>query len=54
MANLRISGDDLESLLDLLAGGAAAHVQEVGGGTAVQLNDVHRGHSQSSPVNLMK
>ena len=47
---LGVAGDELEGLLDLVGGGAAAHVQEVGRGAAVQLDDVHRRHGQAGAV----
>lgn len=40
----------LEGLGELLTLGAATDVQEVGGLTAVELDDVHRGHGESSTV----
>ena len=49
---LGIAGDDLEGLLDLLTGGTASNVKEVGGGATVKVDDVHGGHGQASTVNL--
>uniref|UniRef100_A0A0N5A4I4 NAD-specific glutamate dehydrogenase n=1 Tax=Parastrongyloides trichosuri TaxID=131310 RepID=A0A0N5A4I4_PARTI len=48
--DLRVSGDDLEGRRDLVLAGAAADVAEVGGLFAVQLDDVHRRHSQAGAV----
>ncbi len=48
--HLRVRGDDLERLGDLLLGGAAAHVEEVGRLRAVELDDVHRRHGEARAV----
>merc|ERR1719370_1514814 len=48
--HFRVSSDDLESLFHLVSSGTATDVQEVGGGTPVQLDDVHGGHGQPGPV----
>ena len=48
--HLRVSGDDLEGLLDLLGRSTATHVQEVGRGATVKLDNVHSGHGQASSV----
>lgn len=47
---MRVRGEDLECLLDLLLVCAAADVEEVRGLTAVQLDDVHRRHRQTGTV----
>ena len=46
----RIRGQDAEGVLDLLRRGAAAHVEEVGGLAARELDDVHGGHGQARAV----
>src|SRR6266404_3097225 len=46
----RIGREDAERVLDLLGGGPAAHVEEVGRLAAGQLDDVHGGHRQPGPV----
>ena len=49
--NLRVVGDETEGLLDGLGSGSSATVKEVGGLTAVELDDIHSGHSQPGTVN---
>src|SRR5687767_4585149 len=46
----RVEQDDLERRGDLLLRRAAADVAEVGGGAAVQLDDVHSRHRQAGAV----
>ena len=46
----RIGGQDAEGVLDLLRRGAAAHVEEVGGLAARELDDVHGGHGEARAV----
>src|SRR5438094_6254698 len=46
----RIGGEDAERVFDLLGGGAAADVEEVGGLAAGELHDVHRRHGEAGPV----
>src|SRR6056297_3362237 len=48
--DLRIGGDDLERLGHFFLGGATAHVKEVGRFSAIELDDVHRGHSKARAV----
>ena len=48
--HVRVGGDDLEGFGHLLLGRAAAHVEEVGGFGAVELDDVHRGHGEARAV----
>ena len=48
--DVRVGQDDLERLGDLLLGGAAADVEEVGRLAAVELDDVHRRHRQAGAV----
>ena len=38
--------------INLVSSGTATDVQEVGGRSPVQLDDVHGGHGQTSTVNL--
>ena len=45
-----IGGDDLERRRDLLLGGAAADVEEVGRRLAVELDDVHGRHGEAGAV----
>ena len=47
---MRIRGDDLEGLRDLLCVGASTDVQKVGGLSTVELDDVHGGHGQAGSV----
>jgi hypothetical protein len=48
--HVRVRRDDLERLCDLLLRGATAHVEEVRGLRAVELDDVHRGHGKARAV----
>ena len=48
--DLVVLGDDPEGLLDLMLLDAAAHVEEVCGLAAVQLDDVHSGHGEAGAV----
>ena len=48
--HVRIAEDDLEGRRDLLLGGAAADIEEVGGLAAVELDDVHGGHGEAGAV----
>merc|ERR1719381_341119 len=45
-----ISSNNLERLFDPICSGTTTNVQEVGGRSPVQLDDVHRGHGQPGPV----
>ena len=45
-----IRGDEVKGLLDGLRGGAAAHVEEVGGLAAVEFDDVHGRHGEAGAV----
>ena len=45
-----VGEQDAEGVLDLLGARAAAHVEEVGGRAAGQLDDVHGGHGEAGPV----
>ena len=47
---LRVRGDDLERGGDLLLGGAAADIEEVGRHFAVELDDVHGRHGEAGAV----
>ena len=47
---LRVLQHDLERLGHLLGRGAAAHVEEVGGRAAVELDDVHGRHREAGAV----
>jgi hypothetical protein len=49
-SDLGVAGDEVERLPDGLGGGTATDVQEVGGRTAVQLDDVHGGHGKTGTV----
>lgn len=49
-SDLGVAGDQLEGLLDGGGGGTTTNVEEVGGLTAVQLDDVHGGHGQTGTV----
>ena len=46
----RVLENDLEGCRHLLGGGAAAHVEEVGGEGTVQLDDIHRRHGEACAV----
>jgi hypothetical protein len=48
--DLGVLQHDLESFGDLLGGGAAAHIEEVGRFCAKQLDGVHGGHGQTRTV----
>src|SRR5208282_689997 len=48
--DLRIGEDDSEGFESRLAGDAAAHVQKIGRGGAVQFDDVHGRHGQAGAV----
>lgn len=48
--DLGVAGDELESGLDSSGGSTTADVEEVSGATAVQLDDVHGGHGETSTV----
>jgi len=48
--DLGVLQHDLEGFGHLLGGGAAAHVEEVGGLAAKQLDGVHRRHRQAGAV----
>ena len=48
--HIGIADDDLEGGGDFFLGGAAAHIQEVGGLAAVKLDDVHGGHGQARAI----
>jgi hypothetical protein len=48
--DLRVVGDKTECLLNSLTGRASSTVKEVGGFTAVKLDDVHGGHGQTSTI----
>ena len=47
-----VAGDEVEGLFDGLRSGSSANVEEVGGLAAVELDDVHCGHGETSPVDL--
>jgi hypothetical protein len=47
-----VGEDDLERGRHALLGRAAADVEEVGRGRAIQLDDVHRRHGEAGPVDL--
>jgi hypothetical protein len=49
-SDLGVGGDQVESLANGLRGGTASNVEEVGGGAAVQLDDVHGGHGKTGTV----
>src|SRR5690606_16507552 len=48
--HVRIAGDDPERIDDFLRVRAAADIEEVGGRTAVVLDQVHRGHGEAGAV----
>ena len=48
--HLGVAGDQLEGALDGLGSGTTTDVEEVSGGTAVQLDDIHGGHGETSTV----
>jgi len=48
--DLGIRGEDLESLLDLLGGSTTTDIEEVSGGTTVELNNIHGSHGETSTV----
>lgn len=48
--DLGVGGDEVESALDGLGGGSATDVEEVGGRTAVELDNVHGGHGKTGTV----
>lgn len=48
--DLGVAGDELESALDGSGSSTTTDVKEVGGGTAVQLDDIHGGHGKTSTV----
>lgn len=45
-----LGSDELEGLLDGVGSGSSTTVEEVGGLTSVQLDDIHGGHSETSSV----
>src|SRR6266536_6257559 len=45
-----IAGDQVECGFDGRRSGTTADVEEVGGGTSVQLDDIHCGHGESGTV----
>src|SRR5919112_5206882 len=49
-AHVRVGEQDAEGSLDALLRGAAAHVEEVGGLAARELDDVHRRHREAGAV----
>jgi len=49
-SHLRVVGDQAEGLLDGLTGGSSSAVEEVGGLSAIQLDDVHGGHGKTGSV----
>lgn len=49
--DLRVTGDQLESALDGGRGSTTTDVKEVSGVTAVQLDDIHGGHGETSTIN---
>ena len=52
--DLGVAGDEVESRLDGSGGGTATDVQEVGGATTVELDDIHGGHGQTGTVDWEK
>merc|ERR1719318_1834423 len=48
--HLGVSGDDLESLLNLVSSSTASYIKKVGRASTMQLDDVHRGHRQTGTV----
>ena len=50
-SDLRIASDEVESRLDGLGSGTTTNIKEVGRAAAVELNDIHGGHSKTSTVN---
>merc|ERR1719422_812791 len=48
--DLVILGDDTECLLDLMFLNTASNIQEVGGFSSVQLDDVHGGHGEAGTI----
>src|SRR5690606_7364743 len=48
--DVRVLQHDLEGFGDLLGGGTAAHVEEVGRRAAIQLDHIHGGHGQACTV----
>jgi hypothetical protein len=49
-SDLGVACDEVESLANSLGCGTASNVQEVGGRTAVQLDNVHGGHGETGTV----
>lgn len=45
-----IGGDDFEGFFDLIGSSAATYVQEVGRLAAVEFDDIHCGHGETSAV----
>ena len=52
--NFGITGDEVEGLFDRLRSGSTANVEEVGGLAAVELDDVHCGHGETSAVDFVE
>ena len=48
--DLVILGDDTECLLDLMFLNTASNIEEVGGFSSVQLDDVHGGHGEAGTI----
>lgn len=49
-SDLGVRGDEVEGLADSLRCGTATNIEEVGGRTTVQLDDVHGGHGKTGTV----
>lgn len=45
-----VAGDELKSRLDSGGGSTTTNVEEVGGVSAVELDDIHGGHGETSTV----
>lgn len=51
--NLRVVGDQLECGLDGSGRSTTTNIEEVGGATAVELDNIHSGHGESSTVDCL-
>ena len=48
--DLGVAGDEVKGLLDGLGAGSTTDVEEVGGRSAVELDDIHGGHGEAGAV----
>ena len=47
---LRVSGQNLEGMIDLLLSNTTSHIKKVGWFAIIQLHDVHRCHGESGSI----